>query len=93
MTPKEAIETLKIAKAEVEWNYPLDYGIALDMAIEALEKQVPEKPEKEGHNYVMCPVCGGFLGYEVDCKDEAYQSPYCEGCGQALNWEDWSEGE
>ena len=40
MTPQEAIETIKIAIAEVEWNYPMDYSIAFEMAIEALEKQI-----------------------------------------------------
>ena len=44
MTPKEAIKILEIAKAEVEWNYPLEYAIAIDTAIEALEKQIPKKP-------------------------------------------------
>lgn len=38
MTPKEAIKILEIAKAEVEWNYPLDYTITIDTAIEALQK-------------------------------------------------------
>ena len=38
MTPEEAITILKIAKTEVEWNYPLDYAIAIDTAIEALER-------------------------------------------------------
>ena len=37
MTNKEAIETIKIAIAEVEWNYPMDYAIAFEKAIEALE--------------------------------------------------------
>ena len=40
MTYEEAIEILKVAKAEVEWNYPLEYQFAIDMAIEALEKQI-----------------------------------------------------
>lgn len=39
MINKEAIETIKIAIAEVEWNYPMNYAAAFDMAIEALEKQ------------------------------------------------------
>ena len=33
----ELINTLKIAKAEVEWNYPLDYQIAFDEAIKIIE--------------------------------------------------------
>lgn len=37
MTPKEAIELIKIARAEVEWEYPLDYAAAFDKAIEALQ--------------------------------------------------------
>ena len=38
MTNKEAIETIKIAMAEVEWNYPMDYAVAFEMAVDALEK-------------------------------------------------------
>jgi hypothetical protein len=44
MTINTAISTIKIAIAEVEWNYPLDYAIAFETAIEALqEKQEREK--------------------------------------------------
>jgi len=43
MTINTAISTLKIAIAEVEWNYPLDYAIAFETAIEALQ----EKLERE----------------------------------------------
>ena len=46
MTNKEAIETIKIAMAEVEWDYPMDYTVAFEMAIDALEKQVQKKPTK-----------------------------------------------
>ena len=47
MTNKEAIETIKIAMAEVEWDYPMDYTVAFEMAIDALEKQVQKKPTKQ----------------------------------------------
>lgn len=33
MTQKELIDTLKAAKAEVDWCYPMDYYIAFDKAI------------------------------------------------------------
>ncbi len=33
MTQKELIDTLEIAAAEVEWNYPIDYAIAFEKAI------------------------------------------------------------
>ena len=39
MTNKEAIETIKCAIAEVEWEYPMDYAAAFDKAVEALEKE------------------------------------------------------
>ena len=40
MSNREAIETIKIAIAEVEWNYPMEYAVAFEIAIEALEKQI-----------------------------------------------------
>ena len=37
MNKDELINTLEIAKAEVEWNYPLDYAIAIDQAIKYIK--------------------------------------------------------
>ena len=31
MNLKDVIKTLEIAKAEVEWNYPMDYAVAIFM--------------------------------------------------------------
>lgn len=31
MNLKEVIKTLELAKAEVEWNYPMDYTVAIFM--------------------------------------------------------------
>ena len=53
MTNKEAIETIKIAMAEVEWDYPMDYTVAFEMAIDALEKQVQKKPKRKCNNDEM----------------------------------------
>ena len=39
MTNQEAIDIIKTAIAEVEWEYPMDYAAAFDMAVKALEKQ------------------------------------------------------
>lgn len=38
MTRQEAIETIKIAISQVEWEYPMDYAVAFDMAVEALSQ-------------------------------------------------------
>lgn len=34
----EAIKIVRIAIAEVEWNYPLDYAIAFETIIDGIEK-------------------------------------------------------
>ena len=47
MTNEEAIETIKTAISQVEWEYPLDYAAAFDMAIEALKKQSKWIPVSE----------------------------------------------
>lgn len=39
MTYKEAKDIIRVAIAEVEWNYPLEYAMAFEKAIEALDKQ------------------------------------------------------
>ena len=39
MKPQEAIETMKMAIAEVEWEYPMDYAAAFETAIEALTEE------------------------------------------------------
>lgn len=81
MTPKEAIKILEIAKTEVEWNYPLDYAIAIDTAIEALEKQIPKKPitTKDGNKSCSCGLVVQ-TGYIRNCLY------YCDNCGQAIYW-------
>lgn len=85
MTPKEAVKILEVAKAEVEWNYPLDYAIAIATAIEALEKQIPKKPitTKDGNKSCSCGLVVQ-TGYIRNCLY------YCDNCGQAI---DWSEKE
>ena len=62
----------------------------VNLAIEALEKQIPEIPDYEGDAYVdgfpiydtwICPSCGRY--YELDCNDDYI---YCPHCGQRINW-------
>lgn len=92
MTNKEAIETINIAIAEVEWNYPMDYAIAFEMAIEAIEKQIHRKPiysdyDDNGFGEIIpytaiCPICG--YEFEFGTWNENH---HCI-CGQALDWSD-----
>lgn len=36
MTNSEAITALEMMQAQIEWDYPMEYAVAIDMAIEAL---------------------------------------------------------
>lgn len=53
---------------------------AFQIAIQALEKQIPKKPKEKdciGFNTLACPECKMALySYE----------PYCDNCGQAIDW-------
>ena len=92
MTSKEAIETINIAMAEVEWDYPMDYTVAFEMAIDAIEKQIPKKPIKtkiatlnkspeaiSWESIHCCPRCESNL---------APQYKYCPQCGLEIDWSD-----
>ena len=94
MTPEEAIKTIQVAIAEVEWEYPLDYSIVFETAIEALEKQLP-KPiyehidtrliYKVRYDKFRCSECG-FTTKFTDGHTAQYK--YCPQCGQRLDWSD-----
>lgn len=89
MEIEKIIEIIKIAAAEVEWNYPLDYIIALNEAAELLEKQIPKKPK-----YISEPDV--FNKAEVECECFATQDVaintikrvHCWKCGQLLDLSD-----
>ena len=61
---------------------------AFQMAINALEKQIPKKPiemkptDKLMNGYYSCPICGDWVG-----MDE-YSNNYCANCGQVIDWSD-----
>ncbi len=67
-----------------------NYVDAFLVAIEALEKQLPEKPIFEGDGFDelgdivfdewLCPLCNAR--YEVDYQEY----DYCPSCGQKLDW-------
>lgn len=92
MTEKEAIQTIEAAKAEVEWNYPLDYAAAFEKAIEALEKQIPKRAISTYKENYKCPTCESYIDITDDdlYVYEIVPPEYCPNCGQAL---DWSEEE
>jgi hypothetical protein len=66
VTTKEAIEIIKTAMAEVEWEYPMDYAVAFEMAIEALEKE-ENKMDKPLRNWTLGEVQNNCKEAE-DCR-------------------------
>ena len=85
MTPEEAIKTIQVAIAEVEWNYPMDYAIAFETAIEALEKQIKKKPRDAVQTgFFWCSDCVRAIKMKIE--DSKINISYCPYCGQALDW-------
>lgn len=87
---REAIEDFKELSIQMRERGFSGASKHCDLAIEALEKQLPKIVDFEEdvaeNMCVECPSCGSFLGYQVDCLDENYQFDYCEHCGQRLDW-------
>lgn len=82
MTNEEAIIDIR------ENIQPIIGGKSLDIAISAIEKQIPKEPlNVEETKYKVsykCPVCGtvhvnGWCGTN-------WKLPFCSICGQALDW-------
>lgn len=102
MNEKKVREAIELIKSEIRILEKLEnYGSAIEekkkkhielynTAIEALEKQLPKKPNFEGDGYAPdgtsvydtweCPNCGEC--YEVDYDDY----DYCPKCGQKIDW-------
>lgn len=94
MTNEEAIKTIELAIAEVEWNYPMNYAIAFETAIYAIEKQIPKKPIPHIVNAEKIKIGNVYWGkgttiyYCPNCKDFISRMyTYCHKCGQKLLWE------
>lgn len=100
MTYKEAIELLKEMHSKCHMPTASDpkrfnKALALEIAIEALDKQIHKKPsERIVRNAIYaqeirwcCPTCGNVV--EVD-DNEYYKTelyPACR-CGQRIDWTD-----
>lgn len=83
MTPQETLETINamlFCKTKLYNGIFNDKIGAFDVAISALEKQIPTKPcipFDSIHQEYECPMCP----HKVD-KTQLY----CDKCGQALDW-------
>ena len=73
MEIQEAIEKLDKHK---KWGFVDDTADAMELAIEALQKQMPEKPI-DRCMFMECPTCHNV---------EIANCSYCADCGQKLDW-------
>ena len=85
-TPEEAIEAIKANTPTSGYEMLRE---ALEMATEALKKDIAAKPDLEGDGYAdghlvydtwICPTCG--RDYEMDYQE--YER--CPHCGQLIDW-------
>ena len=78
MTPQEVIDILKMFTTDkFQRCTSSEFDDAIYTAIEALEKQMPKKPNK-----LNCPRCG------FDRIDNSWWVfTYCPKCGQLIDWE------
>ena len=63
------------------------------LAIQALEKQVPKKPDCIEDKMWCCPVCDNHLlhkwiKYPTKLMPKAEGLPHCMSCGQKIDWSD-----
>ncbi len=99
--PEEAIERIKEHIAIHQYNEPHAIRIAeaLQMGIDALEKQVPKKPNevppKDNENLwdQYCPSCKNWIGMWSSRLKRGHRinninRNICPYCGQAIDWEE-----
>ena len=84
MNLKEATKCINnVLNSDYHYDESLGYQLTsddfewLELAVEAIEKQTPKKPEFEGEYYV-CPVC------RVYQETSEGNPPYCINCGQRI---------
>lgn len=90
MTSEEAIQIIKFYTGNT--YKPEKIQEAIDMSIEALEKQIPKECVIDScpdHTHYKCPSCGQI---ELSIYKHGFPrlgriTKYCENCGQALQME------
>jgi hypothetical protein len=86
MTVQQAIEILEVNA--ICSPKATKFKGAVEVAKQALEKQIPKKPIKDDLSYsgYKCPACDSNL-YRLRSHNVC-KTPCCIFCGQALDWSD-----
>lgn len=93
MTENEAIELFKERLTLIKEHCAeevKDYEEALEIGIQALEKQISKKPVNYDKHYYKCPCCNEDLEIDNDMSFVYDEEPpkFCINCGQKLDWSD-----
>lgn len=83
---REAVESLSyLISGECTGNQ-MDFVPDIALAIEALEKHIPKKPEGRHTDY-KCPVCGRRVRSGKG-SSSLIRDNRCQRCGQVLDWQE-----
>ena len=93
MTYEEALNVIGNTKLQfARGDGKTSFFIALCVATEALDKQIPKTITHEATLYkcCTCPSCGNVVGEfeKWGEKEVRITEPFCKICGQALDWND-----
>ena len=83
MTENEVIKEVRFNMSEIGLNDEAAKRVSesKNIAVQALEKQIPKKPDfTEDKEFALCPCCNG--------KGLLNKQKYCDNCGQKLDWSD-----
>ena len=87
MTYEEAIKHFKSLQKRYTKEHNGRMCEKVNLALEALEKQIPKKPLHMHKNY-YCPICkeDGWMLWDDAIPND--MDKYCGICGQAIDWEE-----
>ena len=87
MTYEEAIKHFKSLQKRYTKEHNGRMCEKVNLALEALEKQIPKKPLHMHKNY-YCPICkeDGWMLWDDAIPND--MDKYCGKCGQAIEWSD-----
>ena len=87
MTYEEAIKHFKSLHKRYTKEHNGRMCEKVNLALEALEKQIPKKPLHMHKNY-YCPICkeDGWMLWDDAIPND--MDKYCGKCGQAIDWRD-----
>ena len=91
MTYEEAIKHFKSLQKRYTKEHNGRMCEKVNLALEALDKQIPKKPLHMHKNY-YCPICkeDGWMLWDDAVPND--MDKYCGKCGQAIDWKRANDG-